>query len=125
MADIIGAMYSHLNPDKASDFAMDPEQLLNLADTFVSSLGNDLQSLQAALAGQDMDALKRLLHTLKGYVTFLCTDDLGQQLIQLEAGSRTLDFAQLQTRVNELLPLLTDLHSEVIHWKTTVLQHHS
>ena len=118
-------MYSHLDPDKASDFAMDPEQLLNLADTFVSSLDKDLKSLQAALAGQDMDGLRRLLHTLKGYVTFLCTDDLGQQLIQLEAASRSLDFSQIQTRVNALWPLLTVLHSEVIHWKTMVLQNHS
>jgi len=125
MADIIGVMYSHLDPDKASDFAMDPEQLLNLADTFVSSLDKDLKSLQAALAGQDMDGLRRLLHTLKGYVTFLCTDDLGQQLIQLEAASRSLDFSQIQTRVNALWPLLTVLHSEVIHWKTMVLQNHS
>ncbi len=125
MADIIGAMYSHLDPDKASDFAMNPEQLLNLANTFVSSLDKDLLSIEAALIGQDMDALRRLLHTLKGYVTFLCTEELGQQLIQLEADSRSLDFSQIQTRVNALSPLLSLLHSEVIHWKSTVLQNHS
>ena len=125
MADIIGAMYSHLDPDKASDFAMDPEQLLNLANTFVSSLHKDLLSIEAALGGQDMDGLRRLLHTLKGYVTFLCKDDLAQQLIQLEAASRSLDFSQIQTRVNALSPLLALLHSEVIDWKSTVLQNHS
>jgi HPt (histidine-containing phosphotransfer) domain-containing protein len=125
MADIIGAMYSHLDPDKASEFAMDPEQLLNLAETFVSSLDNDLQALQAALGGQDMVALHRLLHTLKGYVTFLCKDDLGQQLIQLEAASRTLEFTQLKASLVALWPSLTGLHTEVIHWKTTVLQHRS
>ncbi|NBQ43654.1 MAG: hypothetical protein EBU23_14620, partial [Mycobacteriaceae bacterium] len=32
------------------------------------TVDNIERSLQAALAGQDMDALKRLLHTLKGYV---------------------------------------------------------
>jgi HPt (histidine-containing phosphotransfer) domain-containing protein len=125
MADIIGAMYCHLDPDRAKDFAMDNEQMLNLAQTFVSSLENDLQSVQQALAAGDMAALHRLLHTLKGYVTFLCKDELAQQLIQLEAASRSLDFSQIQTRVNALSPLLALLHSEVIDWKSTVLQNHS
>ena len=125
MADIIGAMYSHLDPDRANDFAMDPEQMLNLAQTFVSSLENDLQSLHLALKTQDMAALRRLLHTLKGYVTFLCKDALGQQLIALEARSRGADFAQLQPQVDAMLPALNGLHIEVVHWKTTVLQNPS
>ena len=118
-------MYSHLDPDRANDFAMDPEQMLNLAQTFVSSLENDLQSLHLALKTQDMAALRRLLHTLKGYVTFLCKDALGQQLIALEARSRGADFAQLQPQVDAMLPALNGLHSEVLHWKTTVLQNPS
>ena len=125
MADIIGAMYSHLDPDRAKDFAMDNEQMLNLAQTFVSSLENDLQSVQQALVAQDMAGLRRLLHTLKGYVTFLCQDALGQQLIALEAGSRHADFAQLKPQVDAMLPVLNGLHSEVLHWKTTVLQNPS
>ena len=118
-------MYSHLDPDRAKDFAMDNEQMLNLAQTFVSSLENDLQSVQQALVAQDMAGLRRLLHTLKGYVTFLCQDALGQQLIALEAGSRHADFAQLKPQVDAMLPVLNGLHSEVLHWKTTVLQNPS
>jgi len=118
-------MYSHLDPDRANDFAMDHEQMLNLAQTFLSSLENDLQSVQQALAAQDMAVLRRLLHTLKGYVTFLCKDALGQQLIALEADSRHADFAQLKPRVDDMLPALNALHSEVLHWKTTVLQNPS
>ncbi len=125
MADIIGAMYSHLDPDRAKDFAMDNEQMLNLAQTFVSSLENDLQSVQQALVAQDMAGLRRLLHTLKGYVTFLCQDALGQQLIALEVGSRHADFGQLKPQVDAMLPALNGLHSEVLHWKTTVLQNPS
>ena len=125
MTDIIGVMYSHLDPDRAKDFAMDNEQMLNLAQTFVSSLENDLQSVQQALAAEDMAALHRLLHTLKGYVTFLCKDALGQQLIALEASSRNSDFAQLKPRVDAMLPVLNGLYSEVLHLKTTVLQHPS
>jgi hypothetical protein len=49
MADIIGVMYILLDTARASDFAADNSQMLNLADTFVSSLQNDLQALQNAL----------------------------------------------------------------------------
>ena len=54
MADIIGGMYSYLDPARASDFAMDPEQMLSLADTFVASLRKDLQTLPQVLADQDL-----------------------------------------------------------------------
>jgi len=116
-------MYSHLDPDRASEFAMDQEQMKNLAETFTSSLKNDLQSLHQALATADLSALQRLLHTLKGYVTFLCKDSLGQQLIELEAISRHKDFEQLKPMVDNVLPDLATLHSEVVHWNNTVLQH--
>ena len=122
MADIIGGMYSYLDSERASDFAMEPDQMLNLADTFVSSLEKDLQSLSLHLTNQDVVELRKLLHTLKGYVTFLCTDTLGQQLIALEARSRDTDFAQLAPPVSAALPLLTALLQEVEHWRTHVLQ---
>ena len=122
MADIIGAMYSHLDPDRASEFAMDHDQMLNLAETFISSLGNDLNALQLALNAADLPSLRRLLHTLKGYVTFLCKDSLGQPLIAIEAASRNHDFDQIKPLIENLLPDLTGLQTEVVHWKTEVLQ---
>ena len=115
-------MYSHLDPERASDFAMGPDQMLNLADTFVSSLEKDLQSLAQVMVSEDINVLRRLLHTLKGYVTFLCADSLGQQLISLEAGSRDKDFAQLAPAVSSVVPLLDELLKEVQHWRTHVLQ---
>jgi HPt (histidine-containing phosphotransfer) domain-containing protein len=101
---------------------MDPEQMLNLADTFVSSLKKDLQTLTQVLADQDVTQLRRQLHTLKGYVTFLCTASLGQELIVLEAGSRDKDFAQLAPSVQAVVPMLQSLLTEVEHWHTHVLQ---
>ena len=44
-----------------------------------------LQALQNALTESDANALKYLLHTLKGYVTFLCNESLASQLIDIEA----------------------------------------
>jgi HPt (histidine-containing phosphotransfer) domain-containing protein len=117
MADIIGVMYILLDTARASDFATDNSQMLNLADTFVSSLQNDLQALQNALSESDANALKSLLHTLKGYVTFLCNESLANQLIDIEAKAREMTAEQLQPMVNALLPALVNMHREVTDWR--------
>jgi HPt (histidine-containing phosphotransfer) domain-containing protein len=121
MADIIGGMYSHLDPSRAQDFAMDNDQMLNLAETFESSLTQDLSSLQSALENQDPDPLRRLLHSLKGYVTFLSKEELSGHVIQLEAMSRQSPIEEVKTRVLQVMPSLQALLSEVTHWKTTTL----
>ena len=117
MADIIGAMYILLDTARASDFVTDNSQMLNLADTFVSSLQNDLHALQNALSESDANALKSLLHTLKGYVTFLCNESLANQLIDIEAKAREMNAEQLQPMVNALLPALVNMHREVTDWR--------
>jgi HPt (histidine-containing phosphotransfer) domain-containing protein len=117
MADIIGAMYILLDTARASDFVTDNSQMLNLADTFVSSLQNDLQALQNALSESDANALKSLLHTLKGYVTFLCNESLASQLIDIEAKAREMTAEQLEPLVNALLPALVNMHREVTDWR--------
>lgn len=117
MADIIGAMYILLDTARASDFATDNSQMLNLADTFVSSLQNDLQALQNALSESDANAMKSLLHTLKGYVTFLCNESFANQLIDIEAKAREMTAEQLQPLVNALLPALVNMHREVTDWR--------
>lgn len=117
MADIIGAMYILLDTARASDFVTDNSQMLNLADTFVSSLQNDLQALQNALSESDANAMKSLLHTLKGYVTFLCNESFANQLIDIEAKAREMTAEQLQPMVNALLPALVNMHREVTDWR--------
>jgi HPt (histidine-containing phosphotransfer) domain-containing protein len=122
MADIICLMYIFLDTTKAGDFAMDRAQQLNLAETFVSSLHNDLVSLQIAMGNADTAALKRLLHTFKGYITFLCNDELADQLVRLEASARELTAEQLRPDLNKLVPSLTTMHHEVSHWRDHLLQ---
>ena len=121
MADIIGVMYSHLDPSRAHDFAMDNDQMLNLAETFESSLTQDLSALVAALTNPDPDPMRRLLHSLKGYVTFLSKEELSAQVIQLEAMSRQSTMEDVRNMVNQVMPSLKNLLSEVTHWKTTSL----
>jgi HPt (histidine-containing phosphotransfer) domain-containing protein len=109
-------MYSFLDPSKASEFAMDKAQMLNLAQTFQDSLEKDLNSLYAALADHHVEPIQRLLHSLKGYVTFLCGPELSQHMIQLEAMSRSTPLAELTIEINKALPLLKNLLAEVGMW---------
>jgi HPt (histidine-containing phosphotransfer) domain-containing protein len=122
MADIIGVMYIFLDTDRASDFAFDNGQMLNLADTFVSSLQNDLQALQLALSQSDTSDMQRLLHTLKGYVTFLCNPALANQLIDIETKARQLAADQLKPMVENLLPSLNAMRLEVTDWREQLAQ---
>jgi HPt (histidine-containing phosphotransfer) domain-containing protein len=117
MADIIGAMYIFLDPARASDFATDNHQMLNLADTFVSSLQSDLQALKNALSESDLTEMQRLLHTLKGYVTFMCNQTLGNELIDVEAKARQLSADQLTPLVDALLPSLNMMQHELNDWR--------
>ncbi len=93
----------------------------NLAETFESSLLQDLSALSAALDNPDPDPLRRLLHSLKGYVTFLSKEELSAQVIELEAMSRQSAVEQVKTKVQQVIPALKTLLSEVTHWKQTAL----
>ena len=94
--------------------------MLNLADTFVSSLQNDLQALQNARTESDTTELQRLLHTLKGYVTFLCTQTLANELIDIEAKARQSNADQLNTMVDALLPSLNKMQHELTNWRESL-----
>jgi HPt (histidine-containing phosphotransfer) domain-containing protein len=109
-------MYSYLDPSKAHEFAMDNAQMLNLAQTFHESLEKDLQSLHSALTQQESEPVQRLLHSLKGYVTFLCGPELSQQMIQLEAMSRSKNLSELADDIAKTMPSLQSLLSEIQHW---------
>jgi hypothetical protein len=57
-----------------------------------------------------------LLHSLKGYVTFLSGPDLSQQMIQLEAMSRAKHLAELSVDIGQAIPSLQNLLVEVGQW---------
>ena len=115
-------MYSFLDPSRAADFAMDREQMLNLAETFESSLTQDLQALGEAVDNPDPDPMRRLLHALKGYVTFLSNEELSSKVIKLESMSRQHPLDEVRTTVQHVMPSLQILLAEVTRWKSTDLQ---
>ena len=115
-------MYSYLDPSRAQDFAMDTEQMLNLAETFETSLTQDLKALEEALVNPDPDPMRRLLHALKGYVTFLSKDELSSKVIHLESMSRQSPVDEVRHTVQAVLPSLQTLLAEVTRWKSAELQ---
>jgi len=109
-------MYSYLDTSKIQEFSMDKSQMLTLALTFQDSLEKDLNSLREALAHRDPEPVHRLLHSLKGYGTFLSGPELSQQVIELEAMSRTTTLTELTLEIAKVLPSLQSLSAEVGHW---------
>ena len=95
--------------------------MLNLAETFETSLTQDLASLAQAMVNEDPDPMRRLLHSLKGYVTFLSKEELSAQVIQLESMSRQNTVEEVRAMVQQVMPALQRLLTEVTHWKTTEL----
>lgn len=115
-------MYIYLDTAKADDFASDQDQKRNLADTFVSSLQSDLLSLQNVLTDSDTSGMQKLLHTLKGYVTFFCNERFAHQLIDIEANARHMPVEQLRSTIGGLLPDLNAMHQEVNDWRKQLSQ---
>lgn len=112
-------MYSLLDPSRAQDFAMDDEQLLSLVDTFEASLAQELQTLAQAADAADADQLHRLLHSLKGYLPFLCAASVCETVTQLDNRVRQYpeQVAQVVPGVRVLLPQLQTLQAEIATWK--------
>ena len=101
---------------------MDQAQMLVLAETFETSLSQDLKALGEALDNPDPDPMRRLLHALKGYVTFLSKDELSSKVIQLESMSRQSPVDEVRGTVLAVMPSLHTLLAEVTRWKSTELQ---
>lgn len=115
-------MHVYLDKTKANELATDHAQMLSLADTFVSSLHQDLANVKQAMATQDVKSLQTCLHTLKGYVTFLCREPLAHTLTQTEANARIMGFSQLQEALKDLMPALADMQTEVSQWRDELRQ---
>ena len=122
MADIIGVMHVYLDKTKANELATDHVQMLSLADTFVSSLHQDLAQVKQAIDAQDVKSLQTCLHTLKGYVTFLCHEPLARTLTQIEANARVMGYPQLQEALKDLMPALAGMQIEVSQWRDELRQ---
>lgn len=116
MADIIGVYVQFPRPQQSPRIRHGPGADAEFGANLSRKLGKDLTLLNAALDSQDTEPVQRLLHSLKGYVTFLCGPELSQQMIQLEAMSRAKKLGDLAVDIAKAIPPLQSLLSEVGQW---------
>ncbi|XAM01674.1 Hpt domain-containing protein [Phycisphaeraceae bacterium D3-23] len=90
-----------------SEFAGDPE-MAELIAFFSGELGQRISAIQQSLDAQDLDALHRLAHQLKGSSGGYGYPSIGQAAARLEAESKQAvagEAADLQGAAAELIDL--------------------
>ena len=70
-----------------SDIAGDPE-MASLVRLFVADLAEDVERMRAALDGGDLDALRRIVHNLKGSAGSYGFPSITERASRLEASLR-------------------------------------
>ncbi|MEI6382295.1 MAG: hypothetical protein WCO80_01465 [Betaproteobacteria bacterium] len=119
MADIIVPMYTLLDPTRAQDFAIKDEELFNLVQTFEKSLLEDKKSLFESAQNKNQDDLHRNLHTLKGYLPFLCRADFCERITELYQMVRGNQLDLVLSGVMAIMPSLNVLQIEIGDWLTS------
>ena len=105
-----------LDLSQAQALAGEPQALRTLAESFRDSLQTELQRLDAAVLGNDAQAMSFGLHALKGFVPLFCQPDLAQAVAELYHNSRALDAHAIGAGYRDLAPVLRALGTEVEAW---------
>ena len=97
---------SSLNPmPLVSSLSTDPD-MLELIEEFVRMLPERVRAIEEAVTANDMAALTRLAHQLKGASGGYGFDTIGQAAATLEYSAKAADsVAQLTTQIRELAAL--------------------
>ncbi|NBX53627.1 MAG: Hpt domain-containing protein [Betaproteobacteria bacterium] len=111
------AAFVHLDLSQASQYAVDASLLPSLLDTFASSLTKEKSAIQDLLPGDDGEAIRMNLHSLKGFVPIFCKPALAQEVIALEALGRKESLQSLRPRLSQLLDMLALLEQDVKLWR--------
>lgn len=111
------ADFTYLDLTQTSDYEIEATQLPSLVETLATSLAKERIALQAALPGNEIDAIRQSIHALKGFVPIFCKPALGQELIQLEALVRKESAGTLRPRLVKLLEMLAILEQEIKLWR--------
>ncbi|MSQ58010.1 MAG: hypothetical protein EXR35_11145 [Limnohabitans sp.] len=119
MADIIVPMYTLLDTTRAHDFSMQEEEFLSLVETFEKSLLEERKALLDAAQARDQEELHRTLHTLKGYLPFLCQASFCEQITELDQMVRGNQLDLVVQGVMSIMPHLDVLHAEIVQWQSS------
>ena len=106
-------MPTYLSVDRAMEFIGDTSGVLSLLKTLHQALGDDLPKLDALLLKDDMHAVNRVLHQLKGFTPVFCVDSLVEMVVKVEQLSKHADAPQIRIAYRELAPKLAQLRQEV------------
>jgi HPt (histidine-containing phosphotransfer) domain-containing protein len=113
----MNAAFVHLDLSQAAQYAVDSSLLPSLIDTFASSLAKERLAIQDLLPGDNGEAIRMNLHSLKGFVPIFCKPALAREVIALEALGRQESLQNLRPRLTQLLDMLTVLEQDVQLWR--------
>ncbi|NBS08079.1 MAG: Hpt domain-containing protein [Betaproteobacteria bacterium] len=113
----MNAAFIHLDLSQAAQYAVDATLLPSLIETFATSLSKERLAIQTLLPGEDGEAIRMNLHSLKGFVPIFCEPMLAQEVIQLEALGRKESLQSLRPRLVKLLDMLMVLEHDVQLWR--------
>ena len=101
----------HIKSYLADQFNLPAEQIEMLMPSFIATLGTHMQSLEEALAADNLASLGEIGHTIKGAFLNLGLDDCADIALQIEkggkAGDTTINYSQLVEELRRMLqPIL-------------------
>ena len=85
--------YRYLDIERAMGFMGDAQGVRDMLSVLCATLKTDLPKMQERLRSNDLPALQKNLHSLKGFIPIFSTQALADQLIALERMARTPDLA--------------------------------
>ena len=113
----MNAAFVHLDLSQAAQYAVDATLLSSLIETFATSLSKERLAIQTLLPGEDGEAIRMNLHSLKGFVPIFTEPMLAQEVIELEALGRKESLETLRPRMVKLLEKLMLLEQDVKLWR--------
>ena len=106
--------YRYLDIERAMGFMGDAQGVRDMLSVLCATLKTDLPKMQERLRANDLPALQKNLHSLKGFIPIFSTQALADQLIALERMARTpaSDPKDFQPQCEVLWSAIADLAQE-------------
>jgi HPt (histidine-containing phosphotransfer) domain-containing protein len=102
-----------LDAQRGLDMLGSDSSLRAVLRTVLDSLASDLPRIRQSLMNDDVPAANRLLHAIKGYMPVMGSDNLIDQVVQVERVSKQETAAVVLGHFSELEPKLTQLLVEI------------
>ena len=83
--------YRYLDIERAMGFMGDAQGVRDMLSVLCATLKTDLPKMQERLRANDLPALQKNLHSLKGFIPIFSSQALADQLIALERMARAPD----------------------------------